>query len=152
MEETVKLLSASLTLLIAIIAVYIAYQQAVTARRKLKSDLFDKRFTIYNSYMDFLGSIISNGNVTIEDLRKFVTETKSSYFLFGKSKEVSQYLDSVYRKAVKLRAVNERLNQQSLPIGDERSRLAQEDADLLEWFSDQYDAARKMFGKYLDLD
>jgi len=40
------------------IAGYIAFRQWLTARNRLKLDLFDKRFAIYQAMRDFLGGIM----------------------------------------------------------------------------------------------
>jgi hypothetical protein len=38
-----------------------------------------------------------------------------------------------------------------LPVGDERSRVAHENAEQLKWFADQYNVLPERFGKYLNL-
>jgi hypothetical protein len=38
-----------------------------------------------------------------------------------------------------------------MPVGEERSRLAEEDAELLVWFEEQYKIARERFQKYMAL-
>ena len=76
-------------------------------------------------------------------------KTKESYFLFGK--EIPEYLESIYKKSVQLDYLHKKLHESNLPVGEERSRAAQESCDLSIWFGDQFETGRKNFEKYLKL-
>ena len=149
-ETITKIFSGLLIPLIAILAAYIAYQQAQTAKRKLKLDTFDKRYAIFIAVMDFLSLVVGNINVTNEQLFKLIQETKSSYFLFGE--DIYTYIDDVYKKAIRLRLANQILNGRREISEEERTRLVNQDQELLEWFMQQAEEARQKFSKYLKLD
>lgn len=149
MKEYVDIFAAALTPLIAVIAAYVAYQQYRTNRLKLKFELYGKRLAVYHALMELLSTIVRDADVKLEELMKFNRETNESYFLFGK--DIFTYLRQVYLKGVDLHTTNHSLHHEGLPVGEERSRLAAENAELLNWFGDQFDVSREEFSKHLSL-
>ena len=99
--------------------------------------------------MGFLSVIFANASVNIEQIRQFARDTDEAIFLFDR--DLADYLREIYKKAVSLRYTNERLADQRLPVGEERSKLAEEDENLLNWFSEQHEIARKQFYKHIAL-
>jgi hypothetical protein len=55
------------------------------------------------------------------------------------------------KKAARLYATHERLENQYLPVGDERSKLAEENAELIIWFTAQFEIMREHFYKHIAL-
>lgn len=144
----VEVLSALLTPTIAVVATYIAYQQHRTNKLKVRADLYDRRMQVVNAVTDLLGHIVSEGAVDFDHLRIFLQKTRESYFLFGD--EIPEYLNDLYKAGVDLRHQTKKLFS-DLPVGPERTRLAEENGELVKWFMDQFDVAQKKFGKYLRL-
>jgi hypothetical protein len=97
----VQILGGMLTPVIAVVAVYIAWQQHKTARDKLKLDLFDRRYKVYRGLMDLFACVATEGTVSNEDLGKFYRETDQKRFLFDD--DVCDYLTEVRKKVVELR-------------------------------------------------
>jgi hypothetical protein len=62
MEEFINLSSALLTPLIALIALWIAYQQMKSNRDKVRLDLFEKRMKIFLIVRESLGTILADGS------------------------------------------------------------------------------------------
>lgn len=145
--EYLTLFSGFLTPMIAIIATYIAYQQHKSSKEKFRFDLYEKRFQVYHSIMQLLGSIISTGKVLDEEMKKFLISTSESEFLF--EDDIREYLDLIYSKAGDLWHLTTVLEDQSLPIGEERSKCAHEGHELKIWFSEQFKVSRDKFRKYL---
>lgn len=147
----VKLFSALLTPLLAIITAYIAWQQWRTNNLKVRHELYERRLAVYWSVMEFLGNIFREAKVTESELLTFLQKTRESYFLLGP--ELSKYLDEIYNRAVDLRASDTKLHHpaSNLPAGQERSRVAEENAELLKWFGDQALIVRERFAKYMKL-
>jgi len=139
---------ALLAALTAILALWIAYQQFQTNRAKLRLDLYERRFRVFDGVSEFLATIYRDADVKIEDLRKFSVSTGEAAFLFGP--DISSYLDELRKKAVSLRALNAKLHESGLPIGSERSQPAAENARVLEWLIAQFNESREWFAKYLD--
>src|SRR3990170_3384161 len=136
----------ALTVTIAIIAVYIAYQQYKTIKNNLRLGLFDKRFKVYKGLQKLIAIIENNQTIELEfkEIIKFRRLSVDGRFLFDD--EIQEYLDTVYKKALRLRAVNRRY--QPLPLGEERSKLVIEEAEFLDWFTKQFEQSDK-FDKYL---
>jgi peptidoglycan hydrolase CwlO-like protein len=92
---------ALLTPTIAVAAVYIAWQQWRTNYNKLRYDLFDKRYSVYEAASDFISSILRHGKMSEEAESTFLSGIKGSRFLF--SKEVAEYFHkALYSDAVDL--------------------------------------------------
>ncbi|MEW6143605.1 MAG: hypothetical protein AB1598_01160 [Thermodesulfobacteriota bacterium] len=149
--ETTKLiidtLSAVLVPIIAILTAYIAYQQYRTNKNRLRFELYDKRFEIYLSIKTFISYIVSKADVDIDRAFQFLRETREAEFLFDK--EILEYTDEMYKKALKIHAIV--ASYESLPTGDRRTELVNEQLSLVTWFSSQVEIASKKFSKYLSL-
>jgi hypothetical protein len=77
-------------------------------------------------------------------------KTRESWFLFGE--EIGEYLDAIYKKWVDLRYQNTMLHDAgSLPVGSERTRIAQEHSESLKWFNAQIEIARQKFSRHMTL-
>jgi hypothetical protein len=150
-DESVKVLSALLTPVLAITTGYIAWRQWRTNDLKLRHDLYERRLAIYLSVIEFLARIMSNCKATDAEMINFLQKTRESYFLFGP--KVAAYLDSIYKRSVDLQYHNTMLHDpaSSLPIGDERKRLAHEQCEALKWCSAQLEITRKKFAEYMRL-
>jgi hypothetical protein len=155
MKRATGILSALLTPVIASIAVYVAYQQrriaqqqARTAERKLRLDTFDKRLAVFQALLEFISTVLGRINVDQQDLYKYSQATKSAYFLFGD--EIHRYLDEVYQKSLRLKAIVAMLPSQLKE--EQRERLLVEQRSLIQWFSIQYDAAKDRSASHMSLD
>jgi hypothetical protein len=111
--KLIQLVSALLTPIIAVVTTYIAIQQYRTSRLKFKLEMFEKRYVIYQGVKNFILSAVREASL-------------SNDF----SERVEKYIDELRSKGARLKYLNERLSDQSLPIGEERSKLSKEDAEL----------------------
>jgi hypothetical protein len=130
-------LSAALTPVIGLIAVYIARQQYLINRRQHRLALFEKRLAVFNSTMRMIGAVLENADATLQQCMKFIQETRDHDFLFGP--EVGEYINKVYKKGTELHA--------HTTMG--ASRAAQQ-TEVVDWFLQQTKEARKIFLPYLD--
>jgi hypothetical protein len=145
----VDLFAALLTPVIAMVTTYIAIQQYRANQLKLRQDLYDRRLSLYNAVAEFLAHVMQEGTADQTQLIALLQKTRESYFLFGK--EVSDYVTDLYKKGVDLQSYERQLNHTNLPIGGERTRLAEQKGELLKWFGDQFDVIQPMFAKKLSL-
>lgn len=118
-------------------------------RPHLSVEIYDRKIQIYRTVREFLGVIFREATVSLNQLFQFARDTDEVIFLFDS--ELSAYLQNLYQEANRLSYTHERLINQSLPIGEERSKLAEENAELLIWFSNQFEVTREMFYKHISL-
>lgn len=142
-----------LTPLIAVVAVYIAYQQHLTNRSRLRVELYDRRLKLYKRLMKFLAKVDRDAEPEVADLVKFRADMSEAFFLFGKI--VPEYLDRVFARTVELRRSNRRLKRiaDGGQLGPDESSetLSGSNEAALFWLSQQLVDARHIFDPYLRL-
>ena len=130
-------LSAILTPLIGGIVAYIAWQQFTVNRRQHLLALFEKRLAVFNSTMKMIASVNRDANADLNQCFQFIRDTRDHEFLFRK--EVGDYINEVYHKAVALHAKNQMASSAALEI-----------TQTMEWFIQQSKEAKNIFLKYMD--
>ncbi len=152
LNEYIEILKSLLTPLIAIIMVYIAFQQWRTNHLKTRFQLFDLRLKIYNATMDLIFTIITQGIATQEHVLKYDLETVNAKFLFGD--DINEYLSSIREKATALKRIHKKIekmierNKSKNNEIEEKNNLEDE---IFSWFTIQPDKVKDIFSKYLDL-
>jgi hypothetical protein len=136
-EKVVRVFSALLTPLIAIITIYIALQQYKINREQFKLALRDRRMKVFEATIELIVAVLRTAKVEQTDLTKFLVGTSERDLLFGS--DITDYLKTVYDKAVDLYALAD-------AAGEEQK--AQWKAAVM-WFSGQSEEARKKFAKYI---
>lgn len=145
----VTALAALLTPVIALAAAYIGWQQWRTNRKKLKLDLFDKRFTVYDATRTFIGQVLAGTHATDAQTFDFLSRTRDADFLLNR--EIADYLfKDVYHRALELATL--RSEMEGLPAGDDRTRNVQRQREIRDWFLRQHDALYEKFSEYLQLE
>lgn len=117
--------------------------------QKLSPEVYDRKIEIYRTTRSFLALILSKGTVTVEEILRFSSDTDEALFLFDQ--KVEEYLQKLYQNGVKLHYTSGRLADSYLFVGEERSRLAQENSELLAWFTEQPKVVRNLFYTYISL-
>ena len=130
--------------LVGIFAAYTAYQQHLTAKSKLRLDLFEKRFSVFAGTRRFLSQILQQGTATYEHLVAFRAATVEAPFLF--KSDLVEYLEEVDRRALLENTL--RLKYAELPVGDERAQLVQQAHDEIAWLTGQIRELKTRFGPY----
>jgi hypothetical protein len=131
--------------LVATIVAWIAYQQFRLAREKFKLDLFEKRFAVYSAARKLVSIIVQKAHIENKDLFDSLRDTHDSTFLFDQ--EIVDYLEVLYHKAVDLDTAQRKYG--PLPVGDERTRLADIEHDLLIEFGNELRKLKDAFAPYL---
>lgn len=114
-------MTASLTVLVAVVVAIIAFLQWVTARQKVVLDLFDKRFAVYEELREVIGRHVSQGAASIEDIGKFTRAAGRAQFLFGP--EVISFLEE--RRLDLARAAFD-FTHRPEPVPEERRQAAED--------------------------
>jgi len=144
----VTVLSALLTPTIAIFGAWIAYRQWRLGQNKLKLDLFDRRFAVYEGARGLLRTIYSSGRVKDEDLYAFTSATSTAKWLF--SAEVENYLRKIlYSKAVDLAQLHAEL--EGVGVGEERTKNVRAQREIKEWFVAQQSILDEHLSEFLRL-
>ena len=133
------------TLFLSTAVVVIALQQWRVADNKLRLDLFDRRYKVYDTTRKFLAIIIRDATFTDSQLFEFYGGTSDAEFLFRA--DVVEYLSKIRNRAVDMQAAQQLF--EPLPVGDERSRHVQAAHDHRLWLGDQITAMTKVFTPYL---
>ena len=148
LPQWVVVCAALLTPVIAILGVYIAWQQWRTNRNKLKFDLFERRYTFYEASMELIGSIQTTGVATDNAMLAFLVRTKGAQFIVGS--DLAEYFDKeLYRKAVELNGLESELK--GLEPGPVRTQNIQRQREIKNWLSAQRDVLDKKFVPLLRL-
>jgi hypothetical protein len=131
------------------IAAFFANRQARTAKNKLKLDLFEKRFNVYEKARELIAQVVTQGRLNQEQILVFAAGVRESRWLLNA--EVSNYLKkTMWDKAHALIEVTEELAHER--IGDRRQVLAAKKSDLFGWFGDQYEVLDEKFAQFLQID
>lgn len=150
--DIIDVLQSSLTPVIAIITIYIAYQQFKTNRQKLKLEHYDRRLRIYEEVRKILSIIVRDAKANTQDLLKFRTSVSEADFLFGP--EIPTYIDEIYTHGLNLWRCNQEYRdytQGTAPEGYDLNKIVDEKHKELLWLTDQFEPAKRKFKKYLDL-
>lgn len=170
-----NVLSGLLTPMIAIIAVYIAYQQYQSNKKqgelklkldsdsselerkrlnleeyKLKLDLYNKRFRIFEETKKVLYKIVQEAHIDLAELNDFRFSTDESKFLFDD--EISQFFVELKTNAIKLNHAEENLKDRNqYPVGTEKleEKISQA-KELSSWFNAEYNNLETKFDRYLN--
>jgi hypothetical protein len=123
---------------------YFAHQQSRTAQRKLRLDLFDRRFKILEACRVLFGAVIRNGRVTIEEHNVFALGTLDAEFLFDKA--IADYMKEI-RKHIGLL-----MTHHAMLESPERISAAEKKGEEMMWFSTQIDGLQERFRPFMKLD
>ena len=133
------------TVVLGCAVAYVAWQQWQIARHRLRLDLFDRRYKVYDATRKFLSIILREARFEDSQLFEFYAGTSDAEFLFDSA--LVDYLEQVRKRAVNMRT-HQRVYEH-MPVGDERSRHVQAEHDDLVWLMDQLTAMTQVFSPYL---
>ncbi len=145
-----KALSGFLTPLVAIITVYIAYQQHSINKQKLKLDLYGKRYRIFVETKNILHKINQDAIIDLIELRDFMFSTNDRLFLF--QPEINEFILDIKAKAIEFNHSTKNLERNNkLNVGSKAMQeQIEQHAILTKWFTYEYENIENRFLKYLD--
>ncbi len=142
-------LSALLTPIVAVLGSLIAYRQWRLSQNKLKLDLFDRRFSVYEAARNLLASIMTSGKAKDEEIFKFMVATREAKWVLNA--QVDEYLNKqLYHKALDLQTLSSELG--GVPVGEERTSNVNRQSEIKKWFLAQYDVLDEHFSPFLQLE
>jgi hypothetical protein len=140
--------TAITTAVVAFIVAIITLQQQLTNRARLRHELFDRRFVIYEKIATFLCEVLQAGRVPAGRETEFLRETNRAYFVFNCDKDVQNLITEIYRHANALHALDATLIGL---VGSDRSSNVEKQRVIKEWFQTTFESLDKTFAKYLRL-
>ena len=141
-----QMLGPIATILVSLCVAYIAWQQWQVARNKLRLDLFERRYKIYEATRKFLGAIVQKAFFTEIQLHEYNVGTSDAEFLFGI--EIVACLNKIYERAISLQT-HQKVGE-TLPVGEERSLHGRAQEEHVLCFGNQLTTLSKTFAPYLD--
>jgi hypothetical protein len=145
----VDLLSALLVPAIAVVGLFIAFQQYRINQQRLRHELYERRLLVYRSVQKYLSEVIAEGKTSFQKAAVFYSEASEASFLFDSS--VQELIDRIYEKAIDMAALHEKLypsdGTPGLPVGKERSQVAVENSQIFKWFSKQITESKQLFAR-----
>lgn len=126
-----------------------AQLQARLAAVRLQHELYDRRFAIFHNSREFLSKIMLNGQVKdAEQIQKFALGTADAVFLLDD--DLTDYLETIRVRAIELRRLGIVMSQ-SIPASN-ITNLPDEEANLLNWFNEQFTVLIEKFKPFLMLN
>jgi hypothetical protein len=147
-EIIVKLTPAFVALVVGLVAGGISYLQYNVNRDKLRLDLFNKRLEAYEKLQEFYSSVLAEGTVKNEALPILAQARFKSRFLFGP--EIESSFETLWKKAVHIRTLGTRMyGPGSLPVGPERTRVCEQESELVRDILDEMKEAPNRYARYM---
>ena len=146
-KDWIDLLTALLTPVIALAAIWIARRQSKINRNRLKLELFDRRFEVYSKVAAFLSQIMIDGKVQDGADMEFLRNTKTASILFDD--KIKDLISEIYSKAVRLHALGAELDALH---GDPRIENLEGQTEIKDWISQTLINLEERFKPYLKLE
>jgi len=130
---------------IALITIYIAYQQYVINKNKLKLDLYEKRYSKFIVLQGFMKDIASQNfnQIDYSNIKVILADVE---FLF--EVDITNYKDLIISKYWNLLDIISEMDTSSHLHAS--SELSANKADILKWFREEDSKLKELFKPYLD--
>jgi hypothetical protein len=148
MPEWVQVLQALLVPTIAVVGALLAWQQVKIARSKLRHDLFDRRFAVFETARTLLRGIMRDGNASMAELGAYTVGVIDAPFLLDEP--TSDYLMEIRRRTIKLQSLKSAYASDA-PV-DDRKQVIQKAYDEMNWLVAQLDVLPGKFKPFLTLE
>lgn len=147
-KDWIDLLGALLTPTIAGFGIYIAYQQGVINKNRLKHELFEKRYAIYEKIGFYISEILISGTVKAGSDIEFLRDTKASALLFDS--RIEKLVSQIYQKSVELHCLETELD--ALTSDVSRKENVRKQSEINDWLKEQLSSMPSLFEEYLHLE
>ncbi|HTV35576.1 MAG TPA: hypothetical protein VMF12_04020 [Xanthobacteraceae bacterium] len=149
--DFIQLLKALGPTLVAVVvgglAGYIGWRQWQTGNYRLRLDMFDRRYAMYEATKLLFGTIAINGSVTSSDFADFREKIRGAEFFFdGEARQFFQRLIDLSWRAYMARSRQKRTKDDAV-----LNKLFDEEDECLKLVDAEGPNLEKIFSKYLDL-
>lgn len=128
--------------------VFIAYQQSRLAGVKLRHDLFDRRYALYNAAGEFLADNLTEAKISEDKLKEYHRIIRPAAFVFDD--DIAAYFKTISSRAQAVLAIMGQMD--GMEAGPERTALAKAKGSDLAWMMDQFDLMPSIFMPYMRLE
>lgn len=108
-------------------------------------ETFDRRLPTYRVTIEFIRAMVNGGRHDLQVILKFAADTDEALFLFDD--HLAEYLRVLYKQAIRLRTLSILIEPPERRTRD----LIDEEMQLMLWFTEQFEEARRRFAPYLRL-
>ncbi|HVB98810.1 MAG TPA: hypothetical protein VNJ12_05685 [Candidatus Dormibacteraeota bacterium] len=144
----VRVLQALAVPVIASVGVWIASQQMYIARTKLRHDLYDRRYAVFQATRQFLDEASVRIIVSDDTFRSFALGTADAAFLFDDA--LAAYLTEMRGHAKKAQGIS--MAMENFPAGDKKAQASAAAGEQFIWLMQQIDGLADRFRPFLTLD
>ncbi len=127
----------------------IAEQQAKLADTRMRHDLYDRRFKIYEAARALVVAVFRRVDVSQEEFFAFVSGTADAVFLLNA--EIVAYFEEMRTKALRLQRMNRLINEPPAVPEPDQTNAPHHKADLGTWFVAQNEVLIEKFKPFLAL-
>jgi hypothetical protein len=138
--EDIKLL----TLVLACLGVYIAYQQYQVNLRKFNLDLFEKRYAIFDALKKVMYQVTREAAIENIHINEYKTNISDARFLFNS--DVTDYLQEVLNKSAELHMHQARLRTAE---GTAKTDIIDQEHQVILWFAEEINNFQSPFFPYM---
>jgi hypothetical protein len=135
------------TVVVGVFASVIGWRQWQTGNYRVRLNMFDRRYAMYEATKFLFGTIAINGSVTSKDFADFREKIRGAEFLFdGEARQFFQRLLDLSWRAYMARSRQKRTKDDAI-----LNRLFDEEDECLRLVEAEGPNLEKLFFKYLDL-
>ena len=129
----------------------ISQQQLEINKYRVKLDLYDRRWEVYEHFERYVGTALKSLNPTTHDTVEFARATQQAQFLFGS--DIKEYRKAMIGHGANLHKWHEMYRDvdQVCPPGYNPNEVTEGKMEESKWFAAQHDAMVEKFKPYLDL-
>lgn len=139
--------SALLTPVIGVVTTVILINQHRLEKRKLRLQLFEKRYAVYLAAMEYITAMMREGKSSAAAQALFLRDSRDRVFLFDK--RIHQFLDDLWKQSIDLEMHQEIFR--DLPVGSERTNHVEAAGVIKKQLPVLAERAQQLFGDYLKM-
>jgi hypothetical protein len=142
-----QMVSAWLVPTIAISAVFIAFGQLVINRKRLRHELFDRRYKMYDAALHLISGSFDK-DLSYSHIDRFTKDTKGARFIF--SMDIEIYFEHLLNIAIELMELSKEIKYRT----SEKELMPREDriGEILEQFNAELHIIDEIFEPYLGIN
>ncbi len=116
-------------------------------RHIISPEIYNLRIPIYHAYRDLIRKVVGHAKIDMDDLFEFANRTNEALFLYDEN--IADFLKLVFEKGGRFRYLNKIIENPRLVDKQNWNSIVEEESDLIQWFSDNFEQGRKLFKQYL---